>query len=131
MSKELSGRVVAGVTGSSRESIAIHFTDGTTLAVERGARGIHVILETAEDSPAAKGMPRPTRRQSEYLEFIRKYLNRYGRAPAETDIQRHFMVTAPSVNQMVRSLERRGFIERDRNSSGKAVPRSIRLIWGG
>ncbi len=132
MSKELSGRVVAGLTGSFPESIAIHFTDGTTLAVEHGARGIRVIVKAAKRAPAAKGMPpRPTHRQSEYLEFIRKYMNRYGTAPAESDIQRHFLLTAPSVNQMVRNLERGGFIVRDRDSSGKTVPRSIRLIWDG
>jgi Mn-dependent DtxR family transcriptional regulator len=58
-------------------------------------------------------------------------MDRYGGAPAEMDIQRHFLVSAPSVNQMIRALERRGFIERDRHCSGQAAPRSIRVLWNG
>ncbi|MDX1430754.1 MAG: MarR family transcriptional regulator, partial [Rhodothermales bacterium] len=65
------------------------------------------------------------------LNFIRRYMDRFGRSPAETDIQRHFLVSAPSVNQMVRTLERRGFIERDRDGFGQTVPRSIRVLWDG
>jgi len=53
---------------------------------------------------------------------IRKYLTRYGRAPAESDIERHFLVSAPSVNQMMQMLERRGFITRQ-----AGVPRSARI----
>lgn len=71
----------------------------------------------------------PLRGQMEYLAFIKKYISRYGISPAERNIQEHFMVSAPSVNQMIRTLERRGFIVRDRDWSGQAVPRSIRVVW--
>ncbi|OGA02090.1 MAG: hypothetical protein A3H35_06145 [Betaproteobacteria bacterium RIFCSPLOWO2_02_FULL_62_17] len=54
--------------------------------------------------------------------FISKYINRFGRAPAEADVERHFLVSAPSVNQMMQMLERRGFISRQ-----AGVPRSIRI----
>ena len=57
------------------------------------------------------------------LEFIARYIRRYGISPAESDIGRHFLVSAPSVNQMVQMLERQGFIARQRR-----VPRSIRII---
>ena len=43
--------------------------------------------------------------------------------PAEADMQRYFDVTAPSVHQMVLTLEKNGFISR---TPGR--PRSIRLL---
>jgi repressor LexA len=43
--------------------------------------------------------------------------------PGETDLQRYFRVTPPSVHQMVVTLEANGFIEK---APGKA--RSIRLL---
>ena len=73
--------------------------------------------------PCRHDGPRPTRRQREYLEFIARYIRRYGISPAESDIGRHFLVSAPSVNQMVQMLERQGFISRQRG-----VPRSITII---
>jgi DNA-binding MarR family transcriptional regulator len=42
------------------------------------------------------------------------------RAPAETDIQKYFRASPPSVHQMVLSLERAGLIER--------LPRTPRTI---
>jgi hypothetical protein len=33
--------------------------------------------------------------------------------------------------QMVRTLERRGFIEHSHDWHGKTVPRSIRVVWEG
>jgi DNA-binding MarR family transcriptional regulator len=58
-------------------------------------------------------------------------MHRNGISPAETDIRVHFQVSAPSVNQMIRTLERRGFITRDRDWFGQTVPRSIRVLWEG
>jgi repressor LexA len=77
------------------------------------------LQEVAQTTKAAAA---PTKRQLEYLLFIAKYLGRYGRAPAESDIERHFLVSAPSVNQMMQMLERRGFISRK-----PGVPRSARI----
>jgi repressor LexA len=56
------------------------------------------------------------------------YMARYGVAPAESDIQAHFKVSAPSAHQMVKTLERRGFIVRQRYLLGNVVPRSIRVV---
>jgi len=53
-----------------------------------------------------------TQKQGQYLAFIHCYTKINGRAPAETDMQRHFEVTAPLVHQMVVTLERLGFISR-------------------
>ena len=64
-----------------------------------------------------------TRLQGQYLAFIRAYTVIHREAPAEADMQRFFLVTPPSVHQMVLTLEKRGFISR---VPGKA--RAIRLL---
>ena len=122
LTARLKGRqaVQAGITGM--EQLCVRFSDGTELIVESSAQGLHVWVESP-GRPAGPGTAaRPSARQLEYLVFIDKYLKRFGRAPAETDIQRHTLVSAPSVNQMMQMLERRGFIART-----PGVARSIRL----
>src|SRR3954470_20310740 len=49
-----------------------------------------------------------TERQGQYLAFIDAYTRVHGRPPAETDMQRHFQLSPPSVHQMVLTLERLG-----------------------
>jgi Mn-dependent DtxR family transcriptional regulator len=64
-----------------------------------------------------------THKQGQYLAFIYYYTKVNGRAPSEADMQRYFGVTAPSVHQMLVTLEANGLIER--------VPgqgRSVRLL---
>jgi SOS-response transcriptional repressor LexA len=73
--------------------------------------------------------PRPpdlkafTRKQGLYLAFIYTYAHMFGRPPAETDMQRHFRVSPPSVHQMIVTLERNGLIRRR-----PGAPRSIELL---
>ena len=62
------------------------------------------------------------RQQGQYLAFIYYYTKIHGAAPAEADCRRFFRVTPPVVPQMIKTLEARGFIDRE---PGKA--RSIRL----
>jgi len=64
-----------------------------------------------------------TPRQGQYLAFIYYYTKIHGIPPAEADMQRYFRVSPPAVHEMVKTLERQGFIERE---PGK--PRSIRLL---
>ena len=68
-------------------------------------------------------MPAFTPTQGRYLAFIHQYIQLHGSAPAELEIARAMCVMPPSVNQMVRSLEQRGFISR---TPGEA--RSIRIL---
>jgi DNA-binding MarR family transcriptional regulator len=56
--------------------------------------------------------PTFTDKQGQYLAFIYAYTRVLGRPPAESDIQRHFGVTPPTVHQMIRALEKYGFIRR-------------------
>ena len=61
--------------------------------------------------------------QGRYLAFIHAYTKLHGIPPAETDIQRAMCVSPPSVNQMVKMLEKKGLILRQ---PGKA--RSLKIL---
>jgi len=63
---------------------------------------------------------RYTPRQGQYLAFIYYYTKIHGHPPAETDMQRYFKVSPPSVHQMVLTLEKNGLIKR--------IPRQARSI---
>jgi len=66
--------------------------------------------------------PSFTAKQGQYLAFIYNYTKIHGQAPAESDLERYFRVSPPSVHEMIKTLERNGLIER---KPGQA--RSIRL----
>src|SRR5205823_1672729 len=63
-----------------------------------------------------------TDKQGQYLAFIDALHARPRPPPAETDMQRHFQVTPPSVHQMVLTLERAGLIRQP------GVVRSIKVL---
>ena len=64
-----------------------------------------------------------TEKQGQYLAFIYTYSHMFRRPPAETDMQRHFQVSPPSVHQMIVTLERNGLIRRQ-----PGVARSIQIL---
>jgi hypothetical protein len=68
-------------------------------------------------------MPDFTPTQGRYLSFIHTYTSRHGCPPAESEIASAMCVSPPSVNQMVKTLEKKGLIQRQ-----PGVPRSIRLL---
>ena len=117
------GKCISHVTAAEKGRLAIHFADGSALLIERLREGLGINFASGDRSNECPDAVHPTSRQREYLEFIKKYMDRFGVSPAESDIQRHFLVSAPSVNQMMQALERHGFIMRLRG-----VPRSIRLV---
>ncbi len=53
-----------------------------------------------------------TPKQGQYLAFIYYYTLINRQAPAESDMQKYFGVSPPSVHQMVVTLEREGLISR-------------------
>lgn len=67
--------------------------------------------------------PQFTQLQGQYLAFIYAYGRIFKRPPAEANMRRHFNVTAPSVHQMVLTLEKARLIQRQ---PGEA--RSIQLL---
>lgn len=64
-----------------------------------------------------------TNKQGQYLAFIYSYTKIHRQPPAERDIQMYFDVTAPSIHQMILTLEKNGLITR---VAGQA--RSIRIL---
>jgi hypothetical protein len=72
--------------------------------------------------------------QGRYLAFIHAYTNLHGYPPAEADIAAAMCVSPPSVNQMVKALEKKGLVLRH-----PGQPRSIQILvpedeippWGG
>lgn len=61
--------------------------------------------------------------QGRYLAFIRAYTNLHGYPPAESEIAMAMCVSPPSVNQMVKALEKKGLILRH-----PGQPRSIQVL---
>ncbi len=61
--------------------------------------------------------------QGRYLAFIRAYTDLHGYPPAESEIAAAMCVSPPSVNQMVKMLEKRGLILRQ-----PGQPRSIQVL---
>ena len=57
------------------------------------------------------------------MAFIYAYTKVNKRPPAQTDLQRHFQVSPPTVHQMVLTLERLGLISRT-----PGQPRSLRVL---
>lgn len=61
--------------------------------------------------------------QGRYLAFIQAYIGRHGRPPAESEIAAALCVSPPSVNQMVKTLEKKGLVLRH-----PGQPRSLQLL---
>jgi hypothetical protein len=61
--------------------------------------------------------------QGRYLAFIHAYTKRHGCPPAEAEIAAAMCVSPPSVNQMVKMLERKGLILRH-----PGQPRSLEVL---
>jgi hypothetical protein len=79
------------------------------------------VTAAPHDEPAAAQSEAPhhsfTEKQGQYLAFIHHYIKKYGQSPAESDIQRHFIVSPPSVHQMILKLEQRRLIRRSPGQS--------------
>jgi repressor LexA len=123
ITKRVSGKCVSHVEARDGDDLAIVFVDGSRLLVTRRGQGLALEFGSQDGCHECPAAILPTARQREYLEFIRKYMERRGVSPAEGDIQRHFMVSAPSVHSMVQSLDRQGFIRKQ-----PGVARSIRMV---
>ena len=61
--------------------------------------------------------------QGRYLAFVRAYTNLQGSPPAESEIAMAMCVSPPSVNQMVKMLEKKGLIHRE-----PGQPRSLQVL---
>lgn len=66
---------------------------------------------------------RLTRRQGEVLAFIHRHTSKFGLAPSFEEIASHFGTSSPSINGMIKTLERRGLLSRV-----PGVARSLRVL---
>ena len=67
--------------------------------------------------------PQFTPKQGQYLAFIYNYTKIHRRPPAESDLERYFQVSPPTIHEMIKTLERNRLIERTPRQA-----RSIRLL---
>ena len=86
--------------------------------------GEHAFAVNWDVAPRLDPSTKPsfTAKQGQYLAFIHHYTKIHRQAPAESDLQRYFRVSPPSIHEMIKTLERNGLIEK---TPGQA--RSIRL----
>src|SRR5258706_9422056 len=68
-------------------------------------------------------MAKVTPTQGRYLAYIHAYTDGFGLPPAESEIAEALGVSPPSVNQMMKTLERKELIRRQ-----SGVPRSIEIL---
>lgn len=67
-----------------------------------------------------------TKRQKQVLDFIKKYIDKYGYAPSLEEIKKHLRLSSVStVHHHVLKLEKEGLIKREKNE-----PRAIKLKTG-
>ena len=68
----------------------------------------------------------PTARQMEYYEFIRRYLREHGRPPTTRRMAAEFGIASPyAVLGSLRSLVRKGVLQRDQNEGGWCTYRPV------
>ncbi len=103
IARVLSGKRLSSLEVRNDAQLEVRFSNGSKVVIEAvgGKLSVELVAEARDlICPIAVW---PTTRQREYLEFITKYMRRFGISPAESDIQRHFLISAPSVNHMVQS----------------------------
>jgi DNA-binding MarR family transcriptional regulator len=89
-------------------------------AIDSAIETLHAALRCLESAGLAEALAAaqpsdgPTRKQGQFLAFIREYMmrNEDGIAPTHAILQQFFNLSAPSVNSMLFRLEKRGFIRR-------------------
>jgi hypothetical protein len=78
-------------------------------------------IKTAKSSKRSNA--RITKKQGQYLSFIYYYTKLNKKPPAESDFQKYFNVSPPSIHGMIIKLEEKEFISRVRYT-----PRNIKLL---
>ena len=113
--------LIEAATGNRATDILRGFQENAECALVNVTEGHSESAGTRE--PTLEPQPHFTKTQGRYLAFIHRYITKFGQAPAEADVQRHFLVSGPSVNAMMQTLTRKGLISRV-----PGVPRSIKLL---
>jgi Uma2 family endonuclease len=82
------------------------------------------VAPQAAAAPKAKGKPgKLGPAQARVLEFLKRYIELHGRAPAEREIETHLQLSPPTIHGAILALEKKGLIART-----PGVARSIRVL---
>jgi repressor LexA len=100
------GIVLRGACKTCGETVARFVEDAAPQVPGDGP-----IVVTAEAGTFPSN-PSYTSKQGQYLAFIHYSTKVNGQPPAESDFQRYFQVSPPTVHAMLVALEKRGFISR-------------------
>lgn len=84
---------------------------------------VDFFLQPGREIERAWAMADMTPTQGRYLSYIHAYTEGFGLPPAESEIASALGVSPPSVNQMMKTLEKKGLIRRQ-----PGVPRSIEVL---
>jgi hypothetical protein len=87
------------------------------------ANGLEVFVRPFAAATRKDVMAVFTPTQGRYLAFIHAYTNLHGYPPAESEIAAALCVSPPSVNQMVKTLEKKGLLLRQ-----PGMPRSLQIL---
>src|SRR4051812_7316649 len=88
--------LIEAATGNRATEILRAFQENAECALVNSTEGRSEFAGTTE--PTLEPQPHFTKTQGRYLAFIHRYITKFDQAPAEADVQRHFLVSAPSVN---------------------------------
>ena len=117
----IANALIEAATGNRAAGVLRAFQENAERALVNSTQGRAGSAGTSEST--AGPQHHFTKTQGRYLAFIHRYITKFGQAPAEVDVQRHFLVSAPSVNAMMQALTRKGLISRV-----PGIPRSIKLL---
>lgn len=74
ISKLISGKCISYIEAHKDRELAIVFVDGSALLVKRLGQGLSMDFVSQQGRRDCREALRPTIRQREYLEFIKKYM---------------------------------------------------------
>src|SRR5437016_1360436 len=113
-------RIRATDRGASRRAVRTRSGSGTAAAQPRDRSQCLWLLNCRTIGDVMADFT-PT--QGRYLAFIHAYTSLHGYPPAESEIAAAMCVSPPSVNQMVKMLEKKGLIQRQ-----PGQPRSLQVL---
>jgi len=94
------------------------------VAPEEQQPNFQIDVETGKMSmKESKATPKYTKKQGQYLAYIKSYTKKHKKPPAKADIQKHFKNTPATVNKMIAKLEKLGLISRESKKD-----RSIKVL---
>jgi len=122
-SDELLGNLAAAIKKPVRAVIEGKVYIFKVRVFDNAGKPAYEVIADLAPKPDASAPPRFTPKQGQYLAYIYHYTKIHRVPPAESDLERYFRVSPPSIHEMIKTLERNCLIERTPRQA-----RSIRLL---